>query len=88
MAKQEFRVGTCVKVVNVDPTDNTADCRNIGRVGVIGSVILDAVETGCGTLYAVRFVDNVRHEERHWMDVESNLPVDQSAHYHSELEAI
>ena len=79
-----FRVGTFVKVVNV--ADDNADARNVGRVGEIESVILDEVESGCDTLYAIRFTDGIRHEPRHWADLEADLPEDQSAHYAGELQ--
>lgn len=83
---QEFCIGTLVKVVNV--VDDNADIRNVGRIGKIENVILDKVETGFDELYAVRFTDGIRHEPRHWTDLEAGLPENQSAHYTNELEAI
>jgi hypothetical protein len=95
MDKEQFPVGTVVKVVNVDDsrTGGYGDKRNEGRTGTIASVILpyDPDHPTDGILYEVHFNDGVVHDSPHWMDAEAGFchngsdSLGNSAHYHTEL---
>jgi len=87
MSLKAHTIGTPVRVTKIITDDG--DTRNLSRSGVIADIILDESAHSVGNtniLYAVEFTDGVSNEPQHWIDAEAGLPLNQSSHYHSELE--
>ena len=80
--KKTFDAGTPVKVTNT--ADEFGDPRNVGRFGVVVSVITDFDE-GQEALYEIEFTDG-KKQDPHWMDIEAGLTNGNSVHFHGELE--
>ncbi len=83
-----YPVGTKVRVIEV--IDDYGDRRNIGRFGVITAEddLPTRLLNRANPVYVVTFVDNNSYLDRFWIDVENDLAINQSAHYHNELERI
>lgn len=83
-----YSAGTKVRVTEV--VDDYGDRRNIGRFGIItaGDDLPARLSSCANPVYVVTFVDDDNHLDRFWIDVENNLAMNQSVHYHIELERI